>query len=38
MGIQSMGIQSMGDKENKKVIQTRLKFFTNGNILHLLYT
>ena len=32
-----MGIQSLGDKENKRVIQNQLKIFTNGGLVHLVY-
>ena len=29
-----MNMQSMGDKGNEEVIQNRLKFFTNGSLIH----
>ena len=29
-----MGMQSMGDKENKRVVQNRLKYFTNDSLIH----
>ena len=32
-----MGVQSVGDKENKWVVQNQLKSFTNGNLVHPLY-
>ena len=32
--LHDIGMQSMGDKENEKVIQNRLNFFTNGNLVH----
>ena len=31
------GLQSMGDKENEKVIQNRLKSFIDGSLVHLVY-
>ena len=36
--VHDIGTQSMGDKENKGVVQNRLKYFTNDNLLHFLYT
>ena len=35
--LHDMGMQSMGDKENEKVIQNRLKYFTNGSFVHLVH-
>ena len=29
-----MGMQSVGDKKNEKVIQNRLNFFIDGNLVH----
>ena len=36
--VHDIGTQSMGDKENKGVVQNQLKSFTNCNLLHPLYT
>ena len=33
--LHDMGMQSVGDKENEKVIQNRLNFFIDGNLVHL---
>ena len=33
-----MSIQFVGDKENKGVVQNRLKSFINGNLIHYSYT
>ena len=30
----NMGMKSVGDKENEKVIQNRLKSFIDGNLVH----
>ena len=35
--VHDMGIQFMGDKEDKWVVHNQLKYFTNGNLLHSLY-
>ena len=32
--LHDIGMQSMGDKENEKVIQNRLNFFINGSLVH----
>ena len=32
--LHDIGMQSMGDKENEKVIQNRLNFFIDGNLVH----
>ena len=32
--LHDMGMQSVGDKKNEKVIQNRLKYFTNDNLVH----
>ena len=34
----NMSMQFVGDKENKEVVQNRLKSFINGNIIYCLYT
>ena len=31
--LHDMGMQSMGDKENEKVIQNRLKYFIDGSLV-----
>ena len=36
--VHDMSMQFVGDKENKWVVQNRLKFFINGNLIHYLYT
>ena len=36
--VHDMSMQFVGDKENKGVIQNRLKSFINGNLIHCLYT
>ena len=36
--VHDMRMQFVSDKENKGVVQNQLKSFTNGNLLHLLYT
>ena len=33
--LHDVGMQSMGDKENEKVIQNRLKSFIDGSLVHL---
>ena len=35
--LHDMGMQSVGDKENEKVIQNRLKSFIDGSLVHLVY-
>ena len=35
--VHDIGMQFMGDKEDKWVVLNRLKSFTNGHLLHLLY-
>ena len=32
--LHDMGMQSVGDKENEKVIQNRLKSFIDGSLVH----
>ena len=32
-----MGVQSLGDKEIKWVVQNQLKSFKNGSLIHLVY-
>ena len=32
--LHDIGMQSMGDKENEKVIQNRLNFFIDGSLVH----
>ena len=32
--LHDVGMQSMGDKENEKVIQNRLKSFIDGSLVH----
>ena len=32
--LHDMGMQSVGDKENEKVIQNRLKSFIDGSLIH----
>ena len=32
--LHDIGMQSMGDKENEEVTQSRLKSFTNGCLVH----
>ena len=32
--LHDMGMQSVGDKENEKVIQNRLKSFIDGGLVH----
>ena len=36
--VHDMSMQFVGDKENKRVVQNRLKSFINGNLIHCLYT
>ena len=36
--VHDMSMQFVGDKENKWVVQNRLKSFINGNLIHCLYT
>ena len=36
--VHDMSMQFVGDKENKGVVQNRLKSFINGNLIHCLYT
>ena len=36
--VYNMSMQFVGDKENKRVVQNRLKSFINGNLIHCLYT
>ena len=33
-----MSMQSLGDKENKKVVQNQLKSFTKGSLVYPLYS
>ena len=33
--VHDIGVQSLGDKENKKVVYNQLKSFTKGNFVHL---
>ena len=33
--VHDIGVQSLGDKENKKVVYNQLKSFTKGNLVHL---
>ena len=32
--LHDMGMQYVGDKENEKVIQNRLKYFIDGSLIH----
>ena len=32
--LHDMGMQSVGDNENEEAIQNRLKYFTNGSLVH----
>ena len=36
--VHDMSVQSLGDKENKGVVQNQLKYFTQGSLIHPLYT
>ena len=36
--VHDMSMQFVGDKENKGVVQNRLKYFINGNLIYCLYT
>ena len=36
--VHDMSMQFVDDKENKEMVQNRLKSFINGNLIHYLYT
>ena len=36
--VHDMSMQFVGDKKNKGVVQNRLKYFMNGNLIDCLYT